>query len=112
MKKDIHPKYGKCSVKCVCGNAFETRSTLSEISIEVCGVCHPAYTGKQKIVDSTGRVDRFKKMSSQKKENIVSKKEKRALKSQKKADEKSKIKNDKKAENGNKIKNEKKTDKK
>lgn len=112
MKKDIHPKYDKCSVKCVCGNAFETRSTLSEISVEVCGVCHPAYTGKQKIVDSTGRVDRFKKMSDQKKKNIVSKKEKRALKSQKKADEKSKIKDDKKTEVKSKVKSEKKIDKK
>jgi len=96
MKKDIHPKYSKCVVKCVCGNVFETKSTLPEINIEVCNVCHPAYTGKQKIVDSTGRVDRFKKMLNQKKGKIVSKKEKRALKSQKKADEKSKVKDEKK----------------
>ena len=112
MKKDIHPKYGKCSVKCVCGNAFETRSTVSEINVEVCGVCHPAYTGKQKIVDSTGRVDRFKKMFDQKKKSIVSKKEKRALKSQKKADEKSKVKDDKKVGSAKEVKSEKKIDKK
>ncbi|MEA1937318.1 MAG: 50S ribosomal protein L31 [Patescibacteria group bacterium] len=112
MKKDIHPKYDKCVVKCVCGNSFETRSTLSEINVEVCGVCHPAYTGKQKIVDSTGRVDRFKKMFDQKKKNIVSKKEKRALKSQKKADEKSKIKDNEKIKDTKEAKNEKKTDKK
>ena len=112
MKKDIHPKYDKCIVKCVCGNTFETRSTLSEISVEVCGVCHPAYTGKQKIVDSTGRVDRFKKMFNQKKKNIVSKKEKRVLKSQRKADEKSKIKNNEKIDDIKKVKSEKKAGKK
>ena len=93
MKKDIHPKYNKCAVKCVCGNAFETRSVLPEINIEVCNACHPVYTGRQKIVDSTGRVDRFKKMVGQKKKNVVSKKDKRALKSKKKAEEKSKVKN-------------------
>jgi len=112
MKKNIHPKYGKCVVKCVCGNVFETRATISEINVEVCSVCHPAYTGKQKIVDSTGRVDRFKKMLGQKKKSVVSKKDKRALKSQKKADEKSKIKDEKKVEGDNKVKNEKKANKK
>ena len=103
MKKDIHPKYGKCIVKCVCGNVFETRSTVSEINVEICGICHPVYTGKQKIVDSTGRVDRFKKMLDQKKENVMSKKEKRALKSQKRANEKSKVKSDKKMEDNKKT---------
>ena len=112
MKKDIHPKYGKCVVKCVCGNVFETRATIPEINVEVCSVCHPAYTGKQKIVDSTGRVDRFKKMLGKKKGKIVSKKEKRVLKSQKKADEKSKVKDDKKTEGAKKVKNEKKTNEK
>jgi large subunit ribosomal protein L31 len=98
MKKDIHPKYGKCSVKCVCGNAFETRSVVPEINVEVCGTCHPIYTGKKKIVDSTGRVDRFKKMLDQKKKSVVSKKDKRALKSKKKAEEKSKVKDTAKSE--------------
>jgi large subunit ribosomal protein L31 len=96
MKKDIHPKYDKCSVKCVCGNAFETRSVISEINVEVCGACHPIYTGKKKIVDSTGRVDRFKKMIGQKKKSVISKKDKRTLRSKKKAEEKSKVKNIKK----------------
>jgi large subunit ribosomal protein L31 len=98
MKKDIHPKYDKCSVKCVCGNVFETRSVVSEINVEVCNACHPVYTGKKKIVDSTGRVDRFKKMIGQKKKSVVSKKDKRTLRSKKKAEEKSKVKNIAKSE--------------
>ena len=61
MKKDIHPKYHECSVKCVCGNEFTTRSTLDEISVEICSACHPFFTGQQKLVDSAGRVDRFLK---------------------------------------------------
>lgn len=61
MKKGIHPHYSTIKVSCVCGNSFETRSTLKEdLSIEICSVCHPFYTGKQKIVDTAGRVGRFK----------------------------------------------------
>lgn len=82
MKKDIHPKYQECAVKCICGNTFVTKSTLSQINIEVCGACHPVYTGKQKVVDSTGRVDRFKKLLERKQDNVVSKKEKKEKKSQ------------------------------
>lgn len=67
MKKDIHPKYQNCVVKCACGNSFTTRSTAKEILVEVCSACHPTYTGKQKMVDTTGRVDRFKKMADKKK---------------------------------------------
>jgi len=89
MKKDIHPKYGKCIVKCVCGNTFETRSSTSEINVEVCGACHPTYTGQKKIVDSTGRVDRFNKLLGQKKGKLRSKKEKRSAKSIKKIEKKS-----------------------
>ena len=96
MKKDTHPKYSKCAIKCICWNAFETRSTLPKINVENCNACHPVYTGKQKTVDSTGRVDRFKKMLIQKKGKVISKKEKRAIKSQKKADEKSIVKDDQK----------------
>lgn len=62
MKKGIHPKYGKCIVKCVCGNTFETRSTKPEILVEVCSACHPFYTGKKKIVDTTGRIDRYERI--------------------------------------------------
>lgn len=61
MKKDIHPDYNECTVKCVCGNEFTTRSTLKEINVEICAACHPFFTGQQKLVDSAGRVDRFLK---------------------------------------------------
>lgn len=60
MKKDIHPKYGKSVVECACGNNFETRSTKPLIKVEICSACHPFYTGKQKLVDTAGRVDKFK----------------------------------------------------
>ena len=61
MKKGIHPVYQKCEVSCVCGNSFVTRSTVGQIKLEICSECHPFFTGKQKIVDSTGRVERFNK---------------------------------------------------
>lgn len=61
MKADIHPKYFDCQVTCGCGNTFKTRATVKELRIEICGVCHPFYSGKQKFVDSAGRVDRFVK---------------------------------------------------
>ena len=62
MKDAIHPKYTEITVKCTCGNSFQTRSTLgTNLEVEVCSNCHPIYTGKQKIVDSGGRVDRFRK---------------------------------------------------
>ncbi len=61
MKKDIHPKYENVTVKCGCGNTFETRSTAKDIHAEICSMCHPFYTGKQKFIDSAGRIDRFKK---------------------------------------------------
>jgi large subunit ribosomal protein L31 len=62
MKADIHPNYTDINVTCSCGNEFQTRSTLGEdLTIEVCSACHPFYTGKQKIVDSAGRVDKFRR---------------------------------------------------
>lgn len=62
MKPEIHPDYKTMSVTCSCGNTFETRSTLGEeLHVEVCSACHPFFTGKQKIVDSGGRVDKFRK---------------------------------------------------
>jgi large subunit ribosomal protein L31 len=61
MKSDIHPRYQDCKVHCGCGNEFVTRGTLKELRIEICSVCHPFYTGKQKFVDSAGRVDKFLK---------------------------------------------------
>ena len=60
MKKGIHPEYVETTVTCGCGETFITRSTKSEIKVEVCSKCHPFYTGKQKFVDSAGRVERFK----------------------------------------------------
>ena len=61
MKEGIHPKYQKVTVTCVCGNTFVTGSTKKELRVEICSKCHPFYTGKQKLVDAGGRVDRFKK---------------------------------------------------
>jgi large subunit ribosomal protein L31 len=61
MKKDIHPKYGESQVRCACGETFKTGSTKEELSVEICSKCHPFFTGKQKLLDSGGRVDRFKK---------------------------------------------------
>ncbi len=61
MKKGIHPKLYVAHVKCACGNEFYVRSTKPEIHVEVCSACHPFYTGKRKIVDSGGRVEKFKK---------------------------------------------------
>lgn len=61
MRQGIHPEYVKASVHCSCGNTFETRSTKSEIRTDLCSECHPFYTGKQKLVDTGGRVERFQK---------------------------------------------------
>jgi len=62
MKKEIHPKYfSKAKVKCACGNSFTVGSTVPEINVEICSKCHPFYTGKDKIIDTAGRVERFKK---------------------------------------------------
>ena len=61
MKKDIHPEYKQAHVRCACGNEFETRATIEKIVVDICNVCHPFYTGKQKFVDTTGRVERFQK---------------------------------------------------
>ena len=59
MKDGIHPKYGPAVIRCACGNVIETRSTKPEIRVEICSKCHPFFTGKQKLVDTGGRVDRF-----------------------------------------------------
>ena len=71
MKKDIHPKYVESTVHCSCGNTFTTRSTKPELHVELCSQCHPFYTGKQKLVDSGGRVDRFKKRLEKRAEPAV-----------------------------------------
>ena len=61
MKKDIHPEYHKAIVRCACGNEFEAGSTVKEINVEICSKCHPFFTGKQKLADSAGRVERFRR---------------------------------------------------
>jgi len=61
MKQGIHPEYVMCTVHCSCGNTFTTRSTKSELRVELCSNCHPFYTGKQKLVDTGGRVERFQR---------------------------------------------------
>ena len=61
MKQGIHPEYVEAVVKCACGETFTTRSTKSELRVDICSKCHPFFTGKQKFVDAGGRVDKFKK---------------------------------------------------
>lgn len=61
MRKDIHPEYVEATVHCTCGNTFTTRSTKKEIRVEICSQCHPFFTGKQKMVDTAKRVEKFKK---------------------------------------------------
>jgi large subunit ribosomal protein L31 len=60
MKKGIHPKYEEATLKCACGNTFLTKSVVKDIRVEICSACHPFYTGKQTLVDTAGRIERFK----------------------------------------------------
>ena len=77
MKADIHPKwYPEAKVTCACGNSFTVGSTKEEIEIEICSKCHPFYTGKEKIVDAMGRVERFRKRLAKKTEMAKKKKKK------------------------------------
>ena len=61
MKKELHPEYHVADVSCACGEKFTSRSTKSELKVEICSKCHPFYTGKQRFIDAGGRVDKFKK---------------------------------------------------
>jgi len=61
MKEKIHPKYEMTKITCACGNVIETRSTARDIKVEICSACHPFFTGKQKLVDTAGRIERFRK---------------------------------------------------
>jgi len=61
MREEIHPKYTQTTIKCACGNVIETGSTKENISVEICSNCHPFFTGKQKLIDTGGRVERFRK---------------------------------------------------
>ncbi|PJE59615.1 MAG: 50S ribosomal protein L31, partial [Candidatus Portnoybacteria bacterium CG10_big_fil_rev_8_21_14_0_10_44_7] len=75
MKKDIHPQYyPKVKARCACGAVFEVGSTKENLEVEVCSACHPFYTGKGKLVDTTGRVDRFKKLVAKKEQVAKGKK--------------------------------------
>lgn len=61
MRKGIHPEYMECKVTCACGSKFVTRSTVPEVQVEICSSCHPFFTGKQKYIDTAGRIEKFKK---------------------------------------------------
>ena len=61
MKEKIHPKYEMTKISCACGNVIETRSTVKDLKVEICSTCHPFFTGKQKLVDTAGRIERFRK---------------------------------------------------
>jgi large subunit ribosomal protein L31 len=65
MKEGIHPKYEVVTVSCACGSTFQTRSTQSQLSVDICSACHPFYTGKQRLVDTAGRIDRFRRKYGQ-----------------------------------------------
>ena len=73
MKADIHPKYSETTITCVCGNVIKTRSTLKDFHVEICSNCHPFFTGKQKLVDTAGRVERFRRKYGIKSEESSSK---------------------------------------
>ncbi len=61
MKSGIHPKYDEVTVTCACGNSFKTRSTAGDLKVEICSACHPFFTGKQKLLDTAGRIEKFNK---------------------------------------------------
>lgn len=71
MKEGIHPKYEEVTVHCACGASWTTRSTKKELSIEICSSCHPFFTGKQKLVDTAGRVERFQRKYGKKVTNEI-----------------------------------------
>ncbi len=96
MKKDIHPDYyNQATVTCVCGHTFTVGSTLKDINVEICSKCHPFYTGKQKLVDTAKRVDKFQKKLEAKAETITGKKAKKAKQKELQAAKRSKIETDK-----------------
>ena len=68
MKQGIHPEYKATTVRCSCGEEFQTRSTVSELRVDICSKCHPFYTGKQKLVDTGGRIDRFERRYGKRKQ--------------------------------------------
>lgn len=76
MKSEIHPKYGPATIQCACGNVIQTRSTKERIQVDICSSCHPFFTGKQKFMDTAGRIDRFKKKYGDKMNVVKTKKTK------------------------------------
>jgi large subunit ribosomal protein L31 len=80
MKKDIHPKYVECKVTCGCGNAFVTRATVPQLSVEVCSNCHPFFTGQQKFIDTAGRVEKFQRKYQWNAKQVVTRAEEAAKK--------------------------------
>ena len=87
MKKGIHPNYVECTVRCSCGNTFTTRSTKSELKIDICNECHPFFTGQQKLIDTGGRVQRFADRFGSAKEMVAAREaEKKAAKAAKSAE--------------------------
>ncbi len=80
MKKNTHPAYHVAKIICACGNVIEVGSTVEEMKVEICSACHPLYTGKKKTMDTTGRVDRFKKLTEKAAEKKVSGKKKERVK--------------------------------
>ncbi|MDH4330182.1 MAG: 50S ribosomal protein L31 [Candidatus Moranbacteria bacterium] len=89
MKKDIHPTYQDTKISCACGAVLEVGSTKENIEVEICSQCHPFFTGKKKMVDTTGRVDRFKKIAAKVAEKKESSKSKKAKTTKKQATKKS-----------------------
>src|SRR5688572_1041372 len=83
MKTGVHPNYYVAQVSCACGNSFTTRSTRKEIKVEICGGCHPFYTGKQRLVDTAGRVERFKKRFASTEGKTIERQPKAAVKMKK-----------------------------
>ena len=84
MKAEIHPNYGPATIQCACGNSMQTKSTKPLIQVDICSSCHPFFTGKQKLVDTAGRIDRFKKKFG---ETFTVKSTKKVKKSEKKTSE-------------------------
>ena len=94
MKKDIHPAYfPEAAVKCACGNTFKVGSTIKELNIEICSKCHPFYTGKQKLIDTAGRVDKFRARSEKQTKTASIRKGKKAKKAKQDAKKAAKDKN-------------------
>lgn len=83
MKKDIHPEYKKAKVSCGCGNVLETKNTTGDLNVEICSACHPFFTGKQKLIDTAGRVDKFKARMETAQKLKDSKKPKKEVKKEK-----------------------------